>query len=70
MIPDLRGGALAGLRLLVLPTVLLGGVLLATTALEAIYRVPLVLLVFGGALVVGRIVTPDEIQLLRRLRIS
>jgi O-antigen/teichoic acid export membrane protein len=68
--PELRAGALAGLRRLALPALLLAGTLFATDSLPFEIRVPVVLVAVVGALLAGPIVTPGELQLLRRIRLS
>lgn len=67
---ELRTGAVAGLMRLAIPAGLLAVALFATAGLSDLVRVPLVLLVLGGSLLAGRIVSPAELRFLRQLRLS
>ena len=68
--PELRAGAFAGLRRLLLPALLLAGTLLATATLPFPIHAAIVLVAVIGSLAIGPIVTPGEIQTLRRIRLG
>jgi O-antigen/teichoic acid export membrane protein len=68
--PTLRRGALAGLARLAMPAALLAGSLVATASLPLIPRAMIVLALLGGSLLLARVVRPEELQQLRRMKLD